>query len=146
MKKLFIFLMVTLSMSLSTYSQTIPSTSSETDSIEIKLKSGVYRMYQNGQLLNQKSLQRILKVNPQAYQQFRSAKSSNTFATVLSYAGGFLIGWPLGTAIGGGKPNWAIAGIGAGLVGLSIPISIKTKRKFYGAIKEYNANSLAPTQ
>lgn len=30
---------------------------------------------------------------------------------ILSYAGGFMIGWPIGTAIGGGKPAWALAGI-----------------------------------
>lgn len=57
---------------------------------------------------------------------------------ILGYAGGFMIGWPLGTAIGGGEPNWALAGIGAGLVVLSIPLSSSAKKKTIKAIELYN--------
>lgn len=43
---------------------------------------------------------------------------------VLGFMGGACIGWPLGTAIGGGDPQWAIAGIGAGLIAIGLPLSI----------------------
>lgn len=48
---------------------------------------------------------------------------------VLGFAGGALIGWPLGTALGGGDPEWYLAGIGAVLVGGAIALEIVGKRK-----------------
>jgi len=41
-----------------------------------------------------------MKINEQAYMQIKSAQSTYTMAMILSYAGGFMVGWPLGTAIG----------------------------------------------
>ena len=58
---------------------------------------------------------------------------------ILSYAGGFMIGWPIGTAIGGGKPAWALAGIGGGLVAVAIPLSISSNKKMETAVRQYNA-------
>lgn len=48
---------------------------------------------------------------------------------VLGFMGGGCIGWPLGTAIGGGDPQWAIAGIGAGLIAIGLPLSIIATRR-----------------
>lgn len=93
------------------------------DTIEIRKKAGGYQFYQADGQLNMKQLQKIMKTNEQAYKKLRSGRSSNTMATILGYTGGFLIGWPLGTAIGGGDPNWTMAGIGAGLAAVSIPLS-----------------------
>ncbi|MBK8636390.1 MAG: hypothetical protein IPN72_23720 [Saprospiraceae bacterium] len=39
----------------------------------------------------------------------------------------FMIGYPLGALIRGGEPNWALAGVGAGLVVVSIPIASSVK-------------------
>ncbi len=50
-------------------------------------------------------------------------------ANVLAIPGGALIGWPLGTAIGGGDPEWYLAGIGAGLVAIAIPLEIIGKKR-----------------
>ncbi|HEY9178263.1 MAG TPA: hypothetical protein VIN07_11250 [Flavipsychrobacter sp.] len=50
-------------------------------------------------------------------------------ANVLAIPGGALIGWPLGTAIGGGDPEWYLAGIGVGLVAIAIPLDIVGKRR-----------------
>ena len=33
------------------------------------------------------------------------------------------VGHSIGTAIGGGDPEWALAGVGAGLIAVAIPIS-----------------------
>jgi hypothetical protein len=72
------------------------------------------------------------------------AKTSGTFATVLGYAGGFLIGWPIGTAIGGGKANWGLAGIGAGILAIAFPVASGADKKTKQAVELYNA-SLNPT-
>ena len=44
-----------------------------------------------------------------------------TLAQYSVLRGGFLIGWPLGTALAGGDPNWTLAAIGAGCVAIAIP-------------------------
>jgi hypothetical protein len=79
-----------------------------------------------------------MKPNDQAYNQIKSAQSTYTMAMIFSCAGGFMVGWPLGTAIGGGEPNWAMAGIGAGLIVVAIPISQSFNKKAKQAVEIYN--------
>ncbi len=50
-------------------------------------------------------------------------------ANVLAIPGGALVGWTLGTAIGGGDPEWYLAGIGAGLIAIAIPLDIIGKKR-----------------
>lgn len=57
---------------------------------------------------------------------------------IFSYAGGFMIGWPIGTAIGGGDPNWGIAAAGVGCVLLSIPLANGYKKNAKEAVSIYN--------
>jgi hypothetical protein len=49
-----------------------------------------------------------------------------------------MVGWPIGTAIAGGEPNWALAGIGAGLIVVSIPFSQKFNKQVKSAVETYN--------
>ena len=66
------------------------------------------------------------------------AKSNYDIGTVFGFAGGFLVGWPLGTALGGGEPNWTLAGIGAGLIVVSIPFSTSYTKHAKKAVGIYN--------
>ena len=50
-----------------------------------------------------------------------------------------MIGWPIGTAIGGGKPNWVLAGIGAGLIVIDIPLVKSAEKKLKKAVDTYNS-------
>lgn len=68
----------------------------------------------------------------------KKARNKGNVSAVFSGAAGFLIGWPLGTAIAGGKPNWALAGIGAGLLVVGIPISAASTREAKRAVRIYN--------
>jgi hypothetical protein len=108
------------------------------DSISMKKVFGGYQFYQGEQRLNMSKLVNTMKPNDQAYQQIKSAQSTYTFAMILSYAGGFMVGYPLGTAIGGGEPNWAMAGIGAGLIVVAIPISQSFNKKAKQAVDTFN--------
>lgn len=108
------------------------------DSISMKKVFGGYQFYQGEKLLNMNQLVKAIQPNEQAYKQIKSAKSTYTMAMVLSYAGGFMIGWPIGTALGGGEPNWTMAGIGAGLVAVTIPISQSFNKKAKLAVDTYN--------
>ncbi len=95
---------------------------------EISITQGPFggvKYTQNGELLTMAEVQQAMEISPEALRLIKKSKANNSLATVLSFAGGLLVGFPLGTAIGGGEPEWAIAGVGAGLIVLSIPISSK---------------------
>ena len=98
-----------------------------------------YEFIQNGYSLCFGEVVNALNNNAEAYQLAKSAKSNYVLSQIISGAGGFLIGWPLGTALAGGKPNWTLAGIGAGLVVVSIPIEISSDKKINKALEIYNA-------
>lgn len=70
-----------------------------------------------------------MRSNAKAYKQINSALPNDYLAKIFSYAGGGLIGWPIGAALSGGKPNWSLAGIGAGLIVVAIPIGKQCDKK-----------------
>lgn len=115
-----------------TFGQTV------SDSISMKKVFGGYQFYQGEKRLNMSQLVNSMKTNEQAYKRIKSAQSTYTMAMIFSYAGGFLVGWPIGTAIGGGEPNWTMAGIGAGLIVVSIPISQNFNKKAKQSVETYN--------
>ena len=49
-----------------------------------------------------------------------------------------MVGWQIGAALGGGDPNWALAGIGAGLIVVYIPISQKFNKQAKTAVDTFN--------
>lgn len=59
---------------------------------------------QNGRLLKPREVLNIMQGDDEAYAAFKKAKSNYDGATVLGVVGGFMVGWPIGTAIGGGDP------------------------------------------
>lgn len=83
-------------------------------------------------------LLKITESNAEAFKEMKIAKSNSSVSNVFGIPGGFLVGWTLGTAIGGGKANWAVAGIGAGLIAISIPFSTAYSRHAKNAVRIYN--------
>ena len=114
------------------------SESNTPDSITMKKVFGGYKFYLGDRILNMSNLINTMRPNEQAYYEIKAAQSTYTIASIFSFAGGFLVGWPLGTAIAGGDPNWTLAGIGAGLIIISIPITQKFIKQTKGAVKTYN--------
>jgi hypothetical protein len=49
-----------------------------------------------------------MQYNQEAYNEFKKAKSSYDAVQVVGFVGGFLIEWPVGTALRGGDPQWWI--------------------------------------
>ncbi len=132
MKKIAIIITI-LTISLSnTFAQT------ENDSITMKKVFGGYQFYQGDSRLNMTQLVNTMELNELAYKQIKSAQSTYTLSMIFSCAGGFMIGYPLGTALGGGEANWGMAGIGAGLIVIAIPISQSFNKKARQAIDTYN--------
>ncbi len=80
-----------------------------------------------------------LAANEQPYNLMLKAKKDNTFAQIFGAAGGLLAGWTVGVILSGGEPKWYVAGIGAGLAIISIPLSINFKKKANQALQQHNS-------
>ncbi|NVK53586.1 MAG: hypothetical protein HWD85_11675 [Flavobacteriaceae bacterium] len=119
--------------------------------IETKRVFGSNMYMQNNAYLSGKQLLSIVKENQEAYNLMKSANSNKTWATILGGAGGFLVGYPIGTAIGGGEAKWELAGVGAVLILVAIPINNGYNKKSKKAVDIYNeglsttASSFNPT-
>lgn len=99
---------------------------------------GGYKFTQNNQSLSHEELTDIMKNNQQAFDLMESAKSNKIWSSIVGGIGGALIGFPIGTAIGGGDPEWTLAAVGAGFIAIGIPISNGYNRKTLKAVELYN--------
>lgn len=68
----------------------------------------------------------------------QTAKDNLDGGNVLGAIGGGLLGFPLGTALAGGKFNWYLAGAGAALILLEIPLFVAYKQHARNAVAIYN--------
>lgn len=88
----------------------------------------------------------------EAKELFKKARTNSTVGQVFAYSGGFLIGFGIVPALKGKKQEvrngivyenqpskgWTIVGIGAGLVGISIPFGIAANKRAKEAIEIEN--------
>lgn len=123
---------VGLLVSIATFGQTANDTISQ-----LKV-DGVNTFQCGGKTLTATQLTDMLNSDEVAARYLKSAKASGGFASVLAYAGGFCIGYPLGAAIGGGEVSWGMVGIGCGLVAIALPIASSSGKKLKMAINAYN--------
>lgn len=108
--------------------------------IEMEKIFGGYKYTQYGNEMTMRDLVKTMESNTQAFHLIKKAQSNNTLASIIGFAGGGLIGWPIGTALGGGEANWTLAGIGAGLVVVGIPISSSANKKTKQAVELFNSS------
>ncbi|WP_299669931.1 hypothetical protein [uncultured Polaribacter sp.] len=119
----------------------VPFSTIKAQKIDMKKSFGENVYYQNDKKLNSKELKVLMKNNTEALDFMESAKSNQTWGMILGGAGGALIGYPVGTAIGGGDPQWVLAGAGAALIVATIPILKGYNRKTKKAVDLYNASA-----
>ena len=74
----------------------------------------------------------------------KRANSHLKMATVSTFVGAFLIGYPVGTAVADKDPNWKLAAIGAGFVAASIPLYVSFKKKSKRALRIYENELMKP--
>lgn len=96
------------------------------------------KFYQNDSKVAPKTVLEIMKSNSEAYDLMKKSTSQASGATIVSMIGGGLVGWPIGTALGGGDPNWALAGAGLGVITLSAIIYSSAQKKATQAVSLYN--------
>lgn len=108
--------------------------------IDIEKVFGGYKYTQNDELISIGDLASIIESNTSAFELIKKGRTNRSLAAVLGFAGGGLIGWSIGTSVGGGDANWTLAGIGTGLVIIGIPISSRANKKINQAVELYNAS------
>lgn len=85
-----------------------------------------------------KQVSQILFDYPEAYREFKTARTHSTLAGISGFLGVGLILFPTATAALGGNPEWGMAAGGAALVIASIPLSRSSRRKSQHAIDLFN--------
>ena len=109
------------------------------DSIFYIKESSGYSYHHKGKLIYYKNIDALLSFNPNAYKSFKEYRDNKMIGSVFGFAGGFMVGLYLGAAVSGKDPQWYIAGAGAFLIVLSIPISIGARKNLHEAIDIYNS-------
>jgi uncharacterized membrane protein YkgB len=132
MYKRFAFILLAFSISFSTFCQT------SVDSIHIVKNAWSYTYFTDGYELTPENMKFVMPNNPKSLRYFKKAQTSSIISFGMGYLGRSLIGWPIGTALGGGKLNWIIAIIGCGVVAATIPIVNSSNRNLKKAIDSYN--------
>jgi hypothetical protein len=104
----------------------------------ITVKRGSFRYHDV--TLKPVDMLRLMQPNEAAFKKMKASRTYNGFSTFFAGVGGFMIGYPLGQAIGGKKdPEWALLGIGVGAAGIAIPFAITSHKKAKEAAALYNA-------
>lgn len=98
-----------------------------------------YKYTLNGENLNMEELSTQLNTNEESVKLVKQAKSQNTIATILGGAGGALVGYSIGTAIGGGEANLVVVGVGAGIIAVAIPVAAGAGKKMKRAVDVHNS-------
>ncbi len=95
--------------------------------------------YQNDNKYNMGELIKIMRFNNEAVYYMKKARTNYTFSQIFAFTGAGLVGYPIGTSLGGGDPQWVIAIAGAGIMALSIPFLTATNKHSKKAVELYNA-------
>lgn len=117
---------------------------SNAQEISIKKTFGGYKFVQYGKTLKMRELGEIVKSNETSFELIKKGHTGNFIGQVLGSVGGFIIGWQLGNLISNIATDLNLAGIGAGLIVIGIPISIKSNKNTNLGLEIYN-NTLEPT-
>jgi hypothetical protein len=88
--------------------------------------------------VGQKQVSFIMKDNPTALAEFKKARTNSTLASIMGFTGVVLVVVPIAGAIGGGDPEWILAGGGAALILGSIPLNKSFKQHAERAMDIYN--------
>lgn len=132
MNKILLFLAVAILSITSTFAQ-----NSNHQITENRVNNQTIYTY-DGNMLTEKQLINKMQYCPDAYKEMKRYKTNKAVGSFFAFTGGALIGWPLGTALGGGEPEWGLAAIGVGVIALGIPFYIATPKRKKRAIEIYN--------
>lgn len=113
--------------------------SANNDVIAIQKAGLGYKFSLAGEPLSSTQLEILLRKNPEAFKLFNSVGNSIVPLSILSYIGGYCLGYGLTHAILK-DPNTGltIAGVGAGFMLITVPIVSSAQKKIKKSIDVYN--------
>ena len=108
--------------------------------IEVEKKGLGYRYtYQEEPLKRLSDFFPIVESSPEATSQLKKARTNRILGGTFAFTGGFMVGWPIGQAAGGAEdPNWALAGVGAGLITVGIIFGVRSDKQVREGVTLYN--------
>lgn len=83
-------------------------------------------------------LEDVMYDYPESMSYLQKAKTNQVASLVFAGVGGYLVGYPIGTAIGGGEANWSMAAIGLVVAGISFVFDGASKANVKNAVEAYN--------
>lgn len=121
---------------------TVMTCSLNAQTIDMKKSFGAYQFFQNGEKLKVSEVVNRMESNSEAFELMKSAQVNNAIGQTIAFAGGFMVGWSIGGALGSESEgiNWSLFGIGAGLAVISIPFSANFNKKAQEAVYIYNTH------
>jgi len=110
------------------------------DSLSIRKNA----FYLGDEKISLEDTKQLIEENSNAYHLFSKGVSQRATSKVLSFAGGFLIGWPIGQAIrgAGSDPNWIMAFVGLFGASFGLILDTSSKKNFNRAVDFYNGSSI----
>ena len=89
--------------------------------------------------LSTRQVMMVLKQNPEAFAEFKVARTKAAIGSVMGFTSGLLVALPLVTAVAGGQPEWIYAGAGGVLFLASIPFNASFRGHALNALDIYNS-------
>ncbi len=107
------------------------------DSILVSKSKNEY--FYHGRQLSFNEMKPMMKDNPEAYANISKANSRAVVGNVMVFAGAFMVGYTLGTAIRGGDPSVPVVLGGLGVMLGSWPVFSSAHKKANHAVNLYNS-------
>ena len=127
MKKIMFLFLVSIAVSISVSAQS-----------ELTYNNGVW---QNGVKIKPEQVRGVMSGNSEALQQYKSGRSLSVAGQVVTYPCAFLLGFDLGTRLGGGEGNGAVLGIGAAGTIVGLIMAFSGEKKIKNSVQLYNSQS-----
>lgn len=93
---------------------------------------------QNGKIIELDNLVKYLEDNRRTKKIMKNFKVHFYPSLILGAVGGALIGWPLGTSIGGNDANWNLAYAGIAAVAVGAYLAVRADSILYKGVKGHN--------
>ncbi|MBZ9652243.1 hypothetical protein [Psychroflexus montanilacus] len=100
-----------------------------------------YEFKQGDQELSWSELLEETEVYPESYDLIKRAQSQNTLSSIFGFAGGALVGIPIGQTISSADPNWVLAIVGGALITVAVPLTSSSKRNLEDGVSRYNSST-----
>jgi hypothetical protein len=97
-----------------------------------------FAYYMDGRQISKSELHAVLDRHLEANKELKQGHKNMLPATLLSYAGGLLLGYQVTSQLTKGQSNWAVAGAGASMITLSLPFTGAAMKREQHAVYRYN--------